>query len=487
MNVSDFLTDENTFWASFFLVLKKVHKIHFSIVCFPVIIMEAEAAKQERQLERGGMPVRNEKEMMDLILGIAERDDRIRGVYMTGSRTNPNAPKDIFQDYDIVYIVRETRSFREDRKWINAFGRRLYMQYPDDRQEPGTDIERCYGYLMQLADGNRLDLHVVTLEFAYKDIAHDRLCRILMDKDMVLPEIPLSTDEDHWVERPDEKDYLYCCNEFWWILNSIGKGLWRGEITYAMDMLNMHGRPELIKMLAWHVGLEKDFSCSVGKFGKYLRRYLAEDCYKKLMKTYPPAEEEAIWRSVFEMCDLFDETARKTGRGLGYAYNEKEAHHSRLYLDCTYALPKEAKEFVMVRKMKAGDEEEIAGIWLEGNLDAHDFVPEEYWKGNYGEVKRQLSESEVYVYEDDGGIQGFVGLEDGYIQGIFVKTGMRSKGIGRNLLNFCKGKYERLSLHVYGENKKAWNFYMREGFLAEEERLDSNTGKREYGMVWRKG
>lgn len=431
--------------------------------------------------------MRNEKEMMDLILGVAEKDERIRGVYMTGSRTNPNAPKDVFQDYDIVYIVRETGSFREDREWIDVFGRRLYMQYPDDRPEPGTDIGQCYGYLMQLADGNRLDLHVVTLEFALKDIAHDRLCRILMDKDMVLPEIPRSTDEDHWVKRPEEEGYLHCCNEFWWILNSIGKGLWRGEIPYVMDMLNMHGRPELVKMLAWNVGTERDFACSVGKFGKYLHRYLAEDHYERLMKTYPPAEEEAIWQSVFEMCGLFDETARKVGRELGYSYDEKEAHHSRLYLDCTSVLPKGAKEFVMVRKMKAGDEEKAAGIWLEGNLDAHGFVPEEYWKGNYEEVKRQLSDSEIYIYEDDEGIEGFVGLENGYIQGIFVKKEMRSKRIGRSLLNFCKGKYEKLSLHVYAENEKALNFYMREGFRTDEKRLDGSTGQQEYRMMWRKG
>lgn len=487
MNVSDFMADENTFWASFFRVLKKVHKIHFSILGFPVIIMEAEAVNRGRQLGRGGMAMRSEKEMMDLILEVAEKDERIRGVYMTGSRTNPNAPKDVFQDYDIVYIVRETGSFREDREWIDVFGRRLYMQYPDDRPEPGTDIESCYGYLMQLADGNRLDLHVVTPEFALKDIAHDRLCRILMDKDMALPEIPGSTDEDHWVERPGEEDYLHCCNEFWWMLNSIGKGLWRGEIPYTMDMLNRYGRPELIKMLAWNVGIENHFACSVGKFGKYLRRYLAEDYYQRLMKTYPPAEEEAIWRSVFEMCDLFDETARKAGRELGYAYDEKEAYHSRLYLDCTYALPKGAEEFVMVRKMKAGDGEEAARIWLEGNLDAHSFVPEEYWKGNYEEVKLQLQEAEVYVYEDDDGIQGFAGLENGYIQGIFVKRGMRSRGIGRSLLNLCKGKYERLSLHVYAGNKKALNFYVREGFQAEKEQLDGNTGQWEYEMVWRKG
>lgn len=53
--------------------------------------------------------MRSEQEMFDLILNTAREDKRIRAVYMNGSRTNPSAPRDIFQDYDIVYVVRETR------------------------------------------------------------------------------------------------------------------------------------------------------------------------------------------------------------------------------------------------------------------------------------------------------------------------------------------------------------------------------------------
>ena len=45
--------------------------------------------------------MRSEKEMYDLILDIAKRDERIRAVYMNGSRANPNIKKDIFQDYDV--------------------------------------------------------------------------------------------------------------------------------------------------------------------------------------------------------------------------------------------------------------------------------------------------------------------------------------------------------------------------------------------------
>ncbi len=294
--------------------------------------------------------MRSEKEMMDLILGVAEQDKRVRGVYMNGSRTNPNAARDIFQDYDIVYVVEETASFIADEGWIDVFGERLYMQMPekmDGMQGRETDFENCYGYLMQFADGNRIDLHVVTLEYGIRNMRHDRLCRVLMDKDGVLPKIPEPTDEDHWVKRPTEAEYLCCCNEFWWMQNSVGKGLWRKEVTYAMDMLNLYIRPQLMKMLSWYVGVATDFSCSVGKSGKYFDKYLSKEEYGKLLATYPNSDRECIWQSVFVMCRLFDEAARKVGNGLGYRYREEEAQGSRKFLDCTYGLMEGAQDISM--------------------------------------------------------------------------------------------------------------------------------------------
>ena len=46
--------------------------------------------------------MRSEKEMMDLVLSLAEQDERIRIVTLEGSRANINIPKDEFQDYDIT-------------------------------------------------------------------------------------------------------------------------------------------------------------------------------------------------------------------------------------------------------------------------------------------------------------------------------------------------------------------------------------------------
>lgn len=66
--------------------------------------------------------LRTEQEMMDLILGVAERDERVRAVVLNGSRANPNAPKGAFQDYDIVHLVTDLDSSVSDDSWIDVFG-----------------------------------------------------------------------------------------------------------------------------------------------------------------------------------------------------------------------------------------------------------------------------------------------------------------------------------------------------------------------------
>lgn len=433
--------------------------------------------------------MRNENEMMELILDVAKRDDRIRGVYMNGSRTNSSVAQDVFQDYDFVYVVSEISSFIENEEWINVFGERLYMQFPEKMNEilgHDCDLENCYGYLIQLADGNRIDFHLQTLKYSIEDMKHDRLCIILLDKDNIFPQIPKATDEDHWVRRPSKEEYHCCCNEFWWLLNNVGKGMWRGETPYVMDMLNSYSRPQLIKMISWYIGMNTNFTCSIGKSGKYLYKYLTQNEMERFLHTYPNGNLVVIWHSLFEMCDFFDETARKVARGLGFTYDEEEAHNSRLFLDCTYELPGDAKEMLMVRRMRESDIEKIGQIWLNTNIIAHNFIPESYWRDNFDHVKKRLCETEVYTYEDHNGIQGFVGMDKEYLEGIFVKEDMRAKGIGKALMSICKSKYFKIRLHVYCKNSNAVNFYLKEEFKINKKQTDAKTNQSEYEMIWRK-
>ena len=133
----------------------------------------------------------------------------------------------------------------------------------------------------------------------------------------------------------------------------------------------------------------------------------------------------------------------------------------------------------MIRKLLNGDIDRVADIWLKTNLKAHYFISNQYWKSNYELVKEMLSQSEVYVFEADKMIQGFVGLNDEYIEGIFVSEEMQSCGIGKLLLDYVKDKKVSLRLNVYQKNARAISFYQREGFIIQCEGLDEATGEKE--------
>ena len=288
--------------------------------------------------------MRTEKEMFDLIMSIAQSDERIRAVYLNGSRTNPNVPKDIFQDYDVVYVVTETTPFIMDRDWIDRFGEILFMQFPDEHPDYPSDKDNFYGWLMQFTDGNRMDLHVESIDHARANILDDSLCKVLLDKDNCLPAIPESSDRNYWVSKPTKAQFVCTCNEFWWCLNNVAKGLWREEIPYVQDMLNDVVRKQLEKMLSWKIGVITDFSVSVGKSAKYMYQWLSEQEWKTYLQTYCGADIHDIWQSVDTMCSLFKETAAWVAEALQYPFDDKEAENCMKFLNAVKNLPKEAKE-----------------------------------------------------------------------------------------------------------------------------------------------
>lgn len=296
---------------------------------------------RECGLESMGINMRTEKEMLALIKRVAEEDERIRAAYLEGSRANPNVPRDIFQDYDIEYIVTETKSFREDKKWIDRFGERLYMQYPEESVYYPADVDNCYGWLLQLADGNRLDLHVCTEKYA---LAQLELYRTLVDKDNIMPKEQETSDERYWIKRPTKEEFACSCNEFWWCLNNVAKGLWRNELPYVMDMLDFAVRPMLKRLLEWKIGMEHHFSVSAGKAAKYMNRYLSEEAYKQFLATYAYAGTKELWKAVFQMCDLFQATAIEISGVLNLDYDREEAKNSRDFLEHVKKLPANAKE-----------------------------------------------------------------------------------------------------------------------------------------------
>ena len=138
----------------------------------------------------------------------------------------------------------------------------------------------------------------------------------------------------------------------------------------------------------------------------------------------------------------------------------------------------------MIREFQRDDINKVADIWLDTNIKAHNFIPAEYWKSNFKSVKEALLLAEVYVYEYDTEIQGFIGMNGEYIEGAFVSDEYQSQGIGARLLNYIKNNRDKLSLSVYQKNSRAISFYQREGFEIQCEALDEAAGEKEYVMIW---
>ncbi|MGF7088854.1 aminoglycoside 6-adenylyltransferase [Kroppenstedtia sanguinis] len=276
--------------------------------------------------------MRSEQEMMELILDYTRKDERVRAVGMNGSRTNPRAPKDLFQDFDIVFLVTDMNSLIEDPDWINCFGSRIIMQTPEDMELFPPDLDGNFSYLMLFADGNRIDLTLCPIEKKEDWNRGDKLSVVLLDKDHALPKLPEPTDQDYWVKRPSAAMYADCCNEFWWVSTYVAKGLWRQEITYAMDHLNMYVRPMGMQMLEWKVGIDTDFSLSTGKNGKYLEKYLPKPIWQALMTTYPGGTYGEVWQALFATLDLFRQTSKEVAEWFHYEYPLEEDRNVTAYL-----------------------------------------------------------------------------------------------------------------------------------------------------------
>ena len=140
----------------------------------------------------------------------------------------------------------------------------------------------------------------------------------------------------------------------------------------------------------------------------------------------------------------------------------------------------------MIRKFENLDLDAVMQIWLQANLDAHAFIPASFWEAHFEMVRDILPQAELYVHENEATqqIDGFIGLSESHIEGIFVAKSARSKGIGKALLEYAKSRKPRLTLSVYQKNERALAFYRREQFTVQSEGIDEDTNEADIQMLW---
>lgn len=266
--------------------------------------------------------------MFDLIINTAKEDERILAVMLNGSRADPHAVKDIYQDYDIVYFVSDVSPFWNNVSWLEEkFGRIAVMQTPETMGLIPPDNNGNFVFLTIFEDGNRIDLTVTSQP--YTDSGEPAV--VLLDKTGILSQV--SQRDDFWfIKPPTEKFFHDCCNEFWWCLNNVAKGFARDELPYVMNMFNCVVRDMLDKMTEWYIGMHNDFKVSAGKNGKYFKKYLPEKLYKMYADTYSDSDYENVWNAVFTACGLFRTMAKEIAENFGYKYNAAEDGNMTAYM-----------------------------------------------------------------------------------------------------------------------------------------------------------
>ena len=288
-------------------------------------------------------PMRSEEEMLELIQDIARNDDRIRVVIMNGSRANPNARPDFFQDFDIVYVVTEVESFKRDIDWIKPFGELMILQLPEEMQDPPPSNDGWYAYLMQFMDGNRIDLSLLPLD-KLDLLGRDSQSILLMDKDGIIEPYGPPSDKDYLPTPPTAKAFADSTNEFWWVCPYVAKGLWRREITYAKHTMELYVRDQLMKMLDWYVGVKTGFNKNPGKDGKNLEYLLEPVLWQMLLDTYADADYENTWEALITMGDLFRTLATRVAAHFDYEYPQGDDERVTAHLLHVRALPQNAAE-----------------------------------------------------------------------------------------------------------------------------------------------
>lgn len=266
--------------------------------------------------------MRAETEMLDLILQTA-KTLQVKAVAMSGSRTNPKAPKDEFQDYDVVYVVDDLDNLTSDLSWLDQFGRRLIEQHVQ------LDYRRLY--LMLFEDGNRIDLTLCLKEHIQEWVDSESKFIVLEDEKGLFESYSQNL-ERFWTSPATETDFKNSCNEFWWVSSYVVKGICRNQLIYATDHLYGICQQELLKILAWQVASDKG-TVDVGKNYKYLFNYLPTEKENEFSDLLDFSSIDKITQSLFATMQLFHREAQRLAQNLGFDYDKEVAEKMIQYAE----------------------------------------------------------------------------------------------------------------------------------------------------------
>ena len=257
---------------------------------------------------------RSEAQMLRLISQTAQTL-QVDAVAMSGSRTDTKAPKDEFQDYDVVYVVDDLDNLTSDLSWLDSFGKRIIEQH--------NVLGNRRLYLMLFEDGNRIDLTLCPKEYIKEWVDSEADYTVLKDEKGLF--VPYTTSpERYWTSPASQTDFEKTCNEFWWVSAYVVKGICRKQAIYATDHLYGICQQELLKILAWQVASDRG-TVDIGKNYKYLFQYLPTEKEKEFSALLDFSSVEKLTQSLFATMQLFNREAQILAQKMGFVYYKEVA------------------------------------------------------------------------------------------------------------------------------------------------------------------
>ena len=172
--------------------------------------------------------MRTDQEILGLILETAKKL-QVDAVALSGSRTDTKAPKDEFQDYDVVYVVDDLDNLTSDLAWLDQFGTRIIEQH--------NILGNRRLYLMLFEDGNRIDLTLCPKDHINELVDSEAGFTVLVDEKGSFESYSPSPQR-FWISPASKTDFEKTCNEFWWVSAYVVKGICHKQVIYATDHLN---------------------------------------------------------------------------------------------------------------------------------------------------------------------------------------------------------------------------------------------------------
>ena len=291
-----------------------------------------------------------EQEIIERLIQWAEHQPLVRATLLTSSRAIPQAPVDVFSDYDAILAVLDVQPFYEDRAWLEDFGAVLAL-YRDPIILDGG-LQRS-AYVTQYENGLKIDFSLWPVELLQRVVADPQLpdeldagYLVLLDKDHLTDGLKPPTYAAYIPTTPTETEYQTVVEVFFLEATYVAKLLWRDDLMAAKHILDHFMKQEHLRpILEWRLEIDHQWSVKPNPYGRRLKKWLRPDLWAELESTYTGAGLEANWEAMFRTIALFRQVAIEVGDRLGYSYPHDLDRRTVAYLQKVKNLDRGAESF----------------------------------------------------------------------------------------------------------------------------------------------